>query len=498
MTPRRTLQRMVIGSLAASLVLVALGWYVWTPLAAAAWLLCLGLAGWLLWRLGQAQQAADHLTQVLEAAHAQRTSEVQTWEQELARAHQTVDLASKACQADYQRALESQMERLAASQTELARAWEAEKQSLAAEVEGLAAAQAAAQAKEQAWLLEKAELLALPANLQKLTPVLNAQLENVNRQTEAAALNVGDRFHKILATAERQGQNTLALADSFSGQVGGTGEAIREGIEKLAQAIATFESRVTDDQQLDKDVSTLVESAKNIRRLVDEIEFIAEQTNLLALNAAIEAARAGQAGAGFAIVAAEVRKLAEHSSKAGKDVAALAKAIEHDLASVRAGLTQAGERDRQQILHSRTIVADIRGQVQGITSGTAEALAAMREQVKEINEHVSGVVVSLQFQDITRQEIEHVTASLRALESQARALGADGDGPRPRGEAGLGSLEASYTVTAERQIHQALTGSRVADKSSFKTRATPLSSAPRAARGKAASADDLGDNVTLF
>ena len=83
MTDRQRLQWMVIGSLAASLGLVAIGWWLWPPLAIAAWLLCVGLAGWLLWRLNQIQHEAARLKQSLEAARAEHTVEIETWEDEL-------------------------------------------------------------------------------------------------------------------------------------------------------------------------------------------------------------------------------------------------------------------------------------------------------------------------------------------------------------------------------------------------------------------------------
>ena len=337
-------------------------------------------------------------------------------------------------------------------------------------------------------LKEKTQLLAL--TLRDQVPVIAAQLQNVNRQTEKAALGVGDHFQLILTAAESQNQKSLELAESYSGTVGGAGDDILKGIAELASTIEAFASRISDNQQLDLAVQVLVSHIETIRSSVAEIGSIADQTNLLALNAAIEAARAGEAGRGFAVVSHEVRKLSERSLKAGKDIAGLAKVIESDLSHLRAGLTGASQRDRDQTVRSQAAVTAIRDKVQAITADTAQSLELVRQQGNEIGARFSNVVVSLQFQDITRQEIEHVIEILRQLESQALEITPE-DLIKP-GSNNLTRMQANYTCVPEHQIlDEIVNGSK-------KNKACLASLPVSIVNSSAVSENDFGDNITLF
>jgi methyl-accepting chemotaxis protein len=135
-------------------------------------------------------------------------------------------------------------------------------------------------------------------------------------------------------------------------------------------ALATEEARATDSE-----ITGLSTGAQQIGDVVKLIRDIAEQTNLLALNATIEAARAGEAGKGFAVVASEVKSLAVQTAKATEDIA------NHILA------------------------------VQESTTGAVDAIRQIAERMQEINQYTAAVAVSVEQQNAATGEISHNVTS---------------------------------------------------------------------------------------
>ena len=254
-----------------------------------------------------------------------------------------------------------------------------------------------------------------------LIPVFVNQLKETIGQTEAAALGIGEGFMGIVGRARGQTERASEVFAQFTGGGGGASliDSSKKSLGKVTGSLRELEGLFTE---VLSDMEVFIKDAENIKTITSEIEYISDRTNLIALNAAIEAARAGEQGRGFAVVAGEIKSLSERTNKAVVEIQRIISKVQTD---VNAIYSKAEGKIEESGLRSKTTeqtVGDTLKCLNEAVKGAGAKLEALSAESRTLADDISGIMVSMQFQDITRQRIEHVIAPLEVLKGDMEGL----------------------------------------------------------------------------
>ena len=232
----------------------------------------------------------------------------------------------------------------------------------------------------------------------------NKTLSEVIRMSRNIADKVGECEGKsitVSAASEQMLSTTMDIAkncEEASSKSITTKEIIDNGVGRIQQTIEAIRKQSHEIHSNSVAVEKVAKRSLDINSIVNTIEEIAAQTNLLALNAAIEAARAGEAGRGFAVVADEVRALASRTSESTKEIAGMVADIQKDAAAAAESINssvasmEATSKDTAQVEHTMHEMID---HVDQVTMQITQIASAAEEQSAATNE------ISLHIHDIS-------------------------------------------------------------------------------------------------
>ena len=246
----------------------------------------------------------------------------------------------------------------------------------------------------------------------------HAEIERTRSLIRESVAKLGGSFDAVNRKSREQSTVVARLVertgdDSGSIDISRFAQQATQQMEQLVEALeaASGQSGVTVSH-----IDAMAGHLDGIFALLEDVKSIADQTNLLALNAAIEAARAGEAGRGFAVVADEVRNLSERSTAFNEQIRKLAHNAKESIAKVRETVSQTASRDLDRVRVARSESASMMDRVEGIHRSLGNGMRDIADCGRAIDASVAEAVRSLQFEDIATQALGAAGVHLQRLE----------------------------------------------------------------------------------
>jgi methyl-accepting chemotaxis protein len=261
-------------------------------------------------------------------------------------------------------------------------------------------------------------------DLPALTKLLNGQLHAITVETERSAYSIMERLQAIDEVINELMSTVTASAQEADVMIQAGEKSVGSNVDLIENLNRYIQERFTEFETDRESITVVVQQAKSLSTLVEMVKHISSQTNLLALNAAIEAARAGEVGRGFAVVADEVRKLSgetDHAvSKIQEGIGNVAKTIEEQF---RNKLEHSNIQQQKEVLENFSSHLDSMGSnYHKLMKRDEETLANISNTSQRLSSMFMEVLASIQFQDVTRQQIEQVQNALTRLDTHVVQL----------------------------------------------------------------------------
>ncbi|MFC4727290.1 methyl-accepting chemotaxis protein [Coralloluteibacterium thermophilus] len=230
-----------------------------------------------------------------------------------------------------------------------------------------------------------------------------------------AVAQLGHAFEAMNRKSREQGSVVARIVDRGEGGGVDIARFAKQASRQMEQLVEALEEVSGQSGATVHHIDAMAQHLDGIFALLEDVKSIADQTNLLALNAAIEAARAGEAGRGFAVVADEVRNLSERSTAFNEQIRKLAHNSKDAVAKVRESVTQMASRDLDRSREARAESASMLSQVAAMNDALGSGMREISECGRAVDQSVAEAVRSLQFEDIANQALGSALVHIERL-----------------------------------------------------------------------------------
>jgi methyl-accepting chemotaxis protein len=255
--------------------------------------------------------------------------------------------------------------------------------------------------------------------------IVRGEMARVQNLLSEAIVSLTDSFQSMQVQTRRQRDMTVAVT------TGGDSHASVRPFDAFVADTSAVMQRVVDsivgNSKLGMELVELTDNiaarTQDVQSILSEIGAIAKQTNLLALNAAIEAARAGEAGRGFAVVADEVRDLSGRTSHFSQQINKVIQSMQVTVKQTEVAIQRMASQDLNFAFESKQSVEQIIATMEAQNEERGAVLRQMGGIADEVDSKVGRAVTALQFQDIVSQLLSHVGRRVDAIDDVSRHLG---------------------------------------------------------------------------